>query len=162
MSHFCGIHYTTSKQQRDFIVLDTTQGHRCYTQRTAISKYGLHTETTTFPEFFNRQNQERVEGKRTGNSNSLKKKREVEKKKNKRGLQPQMSQHIWKTQWLTVSFPSQVTSGTGSFSSFLEESIVNWVKEHSASQNCKNYKVLPDINTPSVQSTHLAKSMTHG
>jgi len=50
MADFCGIQYTTSKQQRDFIVLDTTQSHRCYTQRMAcISKYGLHVETITFP-----------------------------------------------------------------------------------------------------------------
>lgn len=49
-SHFCGIRYATSKQQRDFIPLDATQSLRCYARRMAwISKNGLHGETIPFP-----------------------------------------------------------------------------------------------------------------
>lgn len=47
MSHFCGIHYVTSKQQRDFIVLDkvTDATHKEWPGQASM----VCTESITFP-----------------------------------------------------------------------------------------------------------------
>lgn len=101
-----------------------------------ISKYGLHIETITFPGGL----QQAKTGKSGGEGD-----RKTMTAWKKRVPATDVSTH-GKMQWLTISFASQLTSGTGIFSSFLKESVVNWGKGHLASHNCKSYKALPNTN----------------
>lgn len=82
------------------------------------------------------KNRKKWRGRGRENNDSLKKKRVPATDVSTHG----------KMQWLTISFASQLTSGTGIFSSFLKESVVNWGKGHLASHNCKSYKALPNTN----------------
>lgn len=103
------------------------------------TKNGLdkQVETITFPRGLQQAKTGKSGGEGTG------KRRQPEKK---RVPATDVSTH-GKMQGLTISFPSQLTSDTRSFFSFLKESLVNWGKGHLASHYSKSYKVLPNTNT---------------
>lgn len=97
-----------------------------------IIKYGLHTEAIIFPGILQHEKQEKSERKGAG------KQWQSEKRVPATDVLA-----CRKMQWLTISFPIQLTPGIGSFSSLLKELIAIHGRGSLARHKCKGYRALP-------------------
>lgn len=140
MFPFC----TTYKEQRDFIVLDTKLTDVRHKKKMAcVRQYGLHVEAIIFPGG--------LQEKKTGRSGWEGDRKTIDSLK--KGVPAADVSACGKMQQLTINFPTQLASGTGSSSPLPKKSAVNWGKGRLAGHNCRSYKALPNAHT-SLSTTH--------
>lgn len=153
MFPFCAMHCNTYKEQRDFVVLDTKLTDVRHSKKMAcISQYGLHVEAIIFPGG--------LQEKKTGRSGGERDRKTIDSLK--KGVPATDVSACGKMQRLTINFPTQLASGTGSSSSLPKKISSQLGKRALGQSQLQELQSTTQRSHTSEHNPHVWSNLAHG